>query len=191
MAEKKDSKKNRKKTYTQMRNITVKIRNHGCSYIRELKKRWEDESDLSEGQKDQIVKRIQDMVDLIPNAVEQADTRIRQGNLVQNKDKILSAYHHDINIIKRGKSGGNYEYGNPLFIAEQTDGIILDWKLYRTDVKEVNAMPESVEIITEDYGFTIDSVTGDRGCQSAKNDKFLEGKNIFSGLCPRSPFEMI
>jgi len=188
---KKDSKKNRKKTYTKMRNLSQKVRTHGCSYIRELEERWEEESDLSEGEKNVIVKRIQGMVDILPEAIDQADTRIRRGELVDNKDKLLSVYHHDINIIKRGKAGGNYEFGNPLFIAEQADGLILDWKLYRTDVKEVNATPECINRITEEYGFDIRSVTGDRGCQSAKNDKFLDGKDIFSGLCPRSPLEMV
>ena len=92
-------------------------------------------------------------------------------------------------MIKRGKAGGQVEFGNMLFIAEQAEGIIVDWNLYRADVKEVQATKESVSRMTEELELDIASLTGDRGCQSARNDKLLAEKGIYSGLCPRNPLE--
>lgn len=184
------AKKMRKQTYRAMRRIAERIRKHGCRYSDLLEAEWQSKTDLKEGEKDCIKDRILRMLELLPQAIEQADTRILHEKLVDNQDKILSVYHDDINIIKRGKAGGKYEFGNTLFLAEQNDGLILDWKLYRTDVKEPQATPESVTRMTESYEFDIKSLTGDRGCQSEKNDKFLKDKKIYSGLCPRSPLEL-
>jgi hypothetical protein len=97
--------------------------------------------------------------------------------------------HEHINVIKRGKAGGQVEFGNTLFLAEQANGIIVDWKLYKTDVKEVQATKESIIKMTEGLEFDIASVTGDRGCQSKQNGKLLEKKGIYNGLCPRNPLE--
>ncbi|MCP4365100.1 MAG: hypothetical protein GY800_07350 [Planctomycetes bacterium] len=108
---------------------------------------------------------------------------------MKNKEKLLSAYHDDVNVIKRGKAGGQVEFGNTLFLAEQADGVIVDWKLYRTDVKEPQATKETIKRLTDELEYDIKSMTGDRGCQSASLDKQLDKKGIFNGLCPRSPLE--
>lgn len=187
---KKGAKKKRKQTYRALRKTAARIRNHGSRYLNLLEAEWESGTDLKEGEKNCIKDRIIKMLELLPQALEQANTRILRGEQVENKDKILSAYHEDVNILKRGKAGGQYEFGNTLFLAEQQEGLIVDWKLYRSDVKEPQATPESVTRMTETYNLNIKSLTGDRGCQSEKNDKFLAAKNIYSALCPRSPLEL-
>ena len=131
------------------------------------------------------------MINLLPKAIEQANSRIISNKVIKNEDKILSAYHDNVNVIKRGKAGGQFEYGNPLFIAEQKDGVILDWRLYETDVKEPQSTKESIKRLTEDLNYEIKSLTGDRGCQSEANDKLLQKKAITSGLCPRDPAQFI
>ena len=131
------------------------------------------------------------MINLLPKAIEQANSRIISNKMIKNEDKILSAYHDNVNVIKRGKAGGQFEYGNPLFIAEQKDGVILDWKLYETDVKEPQSTKESIKRLTEDLNYEIKSLTGYRGCQSEANDKLLQKKAITSGLCPRDPAQFI
>jgi len=190
IAGKPGAKKDRKKKFRQLRDLGTTIRTHGCNYISELESRWESSTDLTEGQKVVIIKRLEDMVALIPKAIEQAGKRILQNMPPENKEKILSAYHEDVNVLKRGKAGADCEFGNPLFIAEQQDGLIVDWKLYRTDVKEPQSTPESIKRMIDEYDFTIGSVTGDRGCHSAANDSMLTQREIFSGLASRKPLEM-
>jgi hypothetical protein len=46
------------------------------------------------------------MIALLPAAIEQASSRILKGEYYKNEDKILSAYHDDINVIKRGELAG-------------------------------------------------------------------------------------
>ena len=42
-------------------------------------------------------------------------------------DKILSLYEQDVRILVRGKAGAEVEFGNALYLAEQADGLIVDY----------------------------------------------------------------
>lgn len=183
------SKKKRKAAFRKLKKLAKIIRSHGRRYGDLLIEYREEKTDLSEAEANCILKRLEKMIMLLPEAVEQANTRIITGGKVENEDKLISVYHEHVNVIKRGKAGGQVEFGNTLFLAEQANGIIVDWELYQTDVKEVQATKESIIKMTEELEFDIASVTGDRGCQSKQNDKLLEKKGIYNGLCPRNPLE--
>jgi hypothetical protein len=184
-------KKEQKKVFRKLKKMAVVIQNHGRKYAALLTAKREEKTDLSEAEANCILTRINKMLDTLPVAIEQANSRIISGKLIANEDKLLSVYHENVNVIKRGKAGGQVEFGNTLFLAEQGDGIIIDWQLYRTDIKEVQATKESVIRMTEEFEYEINSVTGDRGCQSKSNDKFLAKKHIYNGLCPRNPQEFV
>ena len=183
------SRKKRKTAFRKLKKLAEVIRKHGRRYADLLMMYREEKTDLSEAEANCIVKRLERMTSLLPEAVKQAHTRIITGGKVENRDKLISVYHEKINVIKRGKAGGQVEFGNTLFLAEQSDGLIVDWHLYETDVKEIQATAESVERMTEELEFDIESVTGDRGCYSKRNDKVLAKKAIYNGLCPRNPLE--
>ena len=182
-------KKEQKKVFRKLKKMALVIQKHGRKYADLLTAKREEKTDLSEAEASCILTRINKMLDTLPVAIEQANSRVISGKLIANKDKLLSVYHEDVNVIKRGKAGGQVEFGNTLFIAEQSDGIIIDWQLYKTDIKEVQATKESVLRMTEEFEYEISSLTGDRGCQSMSNDKLLTRKKIYNGLCPRNPYE--
>jgi hypothetical protein len=186
-----DGKKEHKKVFRKLKNIAKVIRQHAQRYADLLEAKREEKTDLSEAQAAQILQRLRKMIDTLPLAIEQANSRIISGKLIKNEEKLLSVYHENINVIKRGKAGTQIEFGNTLFLAEQNDGIIVDWKLYKTDVKEAQATRESVEKITEELEYEINTLTGDRGCKSKRNDKFLDHKKIYNALCPRNPHELV
>ena len=182
-------KKEQKRVFRKLKKLALVIQKHGYRYADLLAREREAKTDLSEAEANCILLRLNKMIDTLPVAIQQANSRIISGKLIDNEDKLLSVYHEDVNVIKRGKAGGQVEFGNTLFIAEQRDGIILDWQLYKTDVKEVQATKESVVRMTEEFEYEISSLTGDRGCHSKSNNKLLAEKNIYSGLCPRNPHE--
>lgn len=127
---------------------------------------------------------ILDQVDAI---IHQAHERIIGGRRVDNKDKILSLYEPDMHVIVRGKTGAEVEFGNTLFLAEQADGLIVDWHLYReqapTDSKMV---PEHLERMKTDCGIDLASLTGDRGFDSAASGAALYTSQIDNYICPRN-----
>jgi len=186
---KRGNSKTTKKVFRQLKNLVNNVKEHGERYAVLLVERGLKETDLSKKEISYILSRLNKMIALIPLAIKQASSRILKGEYYKNKDKILSAYHSDINVIKRGKAGGIVEFGNTLFIAEQSDGLIVDWALYRRDIKDPQATNESIKRMTEEFEYEIKTCTGDRGCQSKRNDQLLKKKGIYSGLCPRNPHE--
>lgn len=81
------------------------------------------------------------------------DERIIGERRVLNKNKIISLYEPDVRVIVRGKSGAEVEFGNALYLAEQMDGLIVDWNFIReqppSDSKLVN---DSLTRMTKNYG---------------------------------------
>jgi hypothetical protein len=183
------SKKKRKAAFRKLKKLANIIRSHGRKYSDLLMEYREEKTDLSEAEANCILNRLEKMIMLLPEAIKQANTRIITGGKIENKDKLISVYHEHVNVIKRGKAGGQVEFGNTLFLSEQANGIIIDWQLYQTDVKEPQATEESIIRMTEEMEFDVVSVTGDRGCQSQRNNKLLSHKEIYNGLCPRNPLE--
>ncbi len=186
-----DSKNCRKEIFRKLKKLSKVIRAHGGRYYELLESEWQDGTDLSIGQVNVILNRIDNVLVKLPEAIRQAHSRIITGLQIESKKKILSLFDDSARVITRGKSGAEVEFGNTLFIAEQSDGFILDWKLYKASAPSDSKMTvESVERIIES-SIEIESVAGDRGCDSATARKFLAENKITNNLCPRNPHELI
>jgi len=188
---KSDSKRARKDVFRKLKKLAKVIRAHAGRYYKLLKNQWRDSTDLSEGHVNEILERINNILTKLPEAVKQAHSRIITGLQIKSKDKILSLFDDSARVITRGKSGAEVEFGNALFIAEQSDGFILDWKLYRASAPSDPTMTiESLKRIS-DNSIEVKNVAGDRGCDSKKCRKFITNKKMINNICPRNPHELI
>jgi len=183
-----DSAKRRKKVLRQMKHLAKTAQKHAQRYSTRLQADWRKETDLREGEMQQIVSRIGLVVAQLPAAIRQAHERIIGGRLVENRDKILSLYEPDIHVIVRNKAGAEVEFGNTLFLAEQEDGLIVDWKLEkeisRGDIALMTASLPRMKAVFGDYP---GSVGGDRGFASKASHEFLNKEKIVDAICPRDP----
>ena len=188
---KKDSKKKRKYIYRLMKKLLRKVALHGLNHQKLLKNRW-NETNLTKKEADFIIARIENILTQLPEAIRQGHERIIGERLVKNNEKILSLYDKDIHVIVRGKAGAKIEFGNTLFLAEQVDGLILDWKLYQEKIPaDSKILKESIERLEKEYdNYTPRSATTDRGFFSKTNQSFLEKKRIKDYMCPKSVFEL-
>ncbi len=179
------AKKMRKKTFRRMKTLVKIIEKHANNYYRELEARWQ-ETDWSEIEAQVVLNRMKNILDQLPQAVKQAHERIIGERRVANKDKILSLYDPDVRVLVRGKSGAEVEFGNALYLAEQLDGLIVDWKFIQEQPPADSKLtPESIERITREYG-SPGSYTGDRGFDSPGNRLDLEELSVINAICPRS-----
>ena len=187
----KDSKKKRKYIFRVMKKLAKKIMLHGEKHRNLLDSEWEH-TELSEKQAKRIIERIDNVLNKLPEAVRQAHERIIGERLVKNKDKILSLYDEDVHVIIRGKVDAKVEFGNTLFLGEQKDGLIIDWKLYKDTAPADNKqLPESLDRLKKYYdGYKPESVGTDRGFDSKTNKKLLKENNIKNFMCPRSVPEL-
>jgi hypothetical protein len=183
---KKDSKKQRKKILRAMKKLSQCIAKHAQRYRNLLTQGWEKTA-WSYAQMQQVVGRIDVILEQLPKAIKQAHERIIGGRQVASADKLLSLYDKDVHVIVRGKAGNEVEFGQGLALTEQADGIIIDWELFAEQPPADNRLMEpTINRLEKHYG-QINSACADRAFASAKNDVFLKTKNIINGICPKSP----
>jgi hypothetical protein len=185
----KDARKARKKIFRRMKQLMKTIEGHGRRYHALLKGN-RHQTDWSELEARVVLARIQNILDQLPEAVSQAHERIIGERRVANDDKILSLYDPDIHVLVRGKAGAEVEFGNGLYLAEQADGLIVDWDFMKDQPGADNKLVEpSLERICGKYG-SPESYTTDRGFDAAANDLVLENLAVFNGICPKSPVKL-
>ena len=125
------------------------------------------------------------ILDQTDAVIHQAHERIIGGRRVANADKILSLYEPDMHVIVRGKAGAEVEFGNTLFLAEQANGLIVDWELYQEQAPaDSRMMPEHLQRMKEKE-IVLEAVASDRGFDSKENRGLL-GDTIENHLCPRN-----
>lgn len=179
-----DGKKKRKKIFRKLKKAVVKIKGHALRYEKMLEKRW-TETSWSRKEADLVLDRLRNITSQIDEAIQIAHTRIISEKQVKNSDKILSLYEDNVHILNRGKFGAAIEYGNNFYIAEQSDGIIVDWDFMKEKTKsDVKILGESVDRLNERLG--IKAIATDRGFESKGNDKILQNENVFNATCPRN-----
>ena len=185
-----DSAKRRKAILRQMKRLTKVVQSHAQRYVLRLQQAWE-QTDLREGQMKRIVFRLQGVVEQLPEAIRQAHERIIGDRKVANRDKNLSLYEPDIHVLVRNKADAEVEFGNTLLLAEQTDGLILDWKLEQAiSCGDVALLQPSVERVKAAIGQYPRAAGADRGFDSKGNRRWLEEQGIQNALCPRAPQEL-
>jgi IS5 family transposase len=186
---KKDSKRQRKTILRSMKKLTCCILRHGKRYRDLLDACWQ-ETDWSYLQALQVIHRIDAILKQVPAAIKQAHERIIGGRLVPAENKILSLYDRDAHVIVRGKIGSEVEFGQGLILAEQTDGLIIDWHLFKNQPPaDGRLLQPALERIKYYYG-SIEHYCSDRGFNSQSNDGYLKANNIYNATCPRDPEQL-
>jgi hypothetical protein len=185
-----DTQRHRKKTLRQMDQLVGTVRNHARRYRELLAQQWH-KTDWTEAQAQQVLRRMDGVLEELPQARKQARQRILQGQPVANGDKILSLYEPDVHVIVRKKAGAEVEFGNTLLLAENPQGLILDWELFQQRAPADSALlPWSVGRMEKAYGPNLKAVAADRGFDNEVNRVGLAKDGIYNAVCPRSPQQL-
>ena len=185
-----DSRRQRKRTLRQMDKLVGVVRHHARRYRALLDQQWE-QTQWSRKQAEQVLRRMDQVLDQLPAARKQARERILKEQPVADEDKILSLYEPNVHVIVRGKAGAEVEFGNTLFLAENPQGLILDWELFKDRAPaDAALLPRSVGRMEEAYGPTLKAASADRGFDSQLNRDGLEMEGIYNAVCPRSPEQL-
>jgi hypothetical protein len=174
-----------------MKRLSGVVRKHALRHRDLLDQHWA-QTDWTRPQAEQVLGRIDGILLQLPDAVKQAHERIIGERAVPNADKILSLYDADLHVIVRGKAGAAVEFGNTLFIAEQAQGLVVDWHLYQASAPaDSGQVPVSLQRLGARFGAgVIQAIGGDRGFDSAANRAWLKEQKLFNGLCPRGAAEL-
>ena len=187
---KSDSKKQRKKVFRAMDRLVGKVARHAKRYRAILDEQWE-KTEWSRGQAEQILRHLDNVIDQLPQARRQARERIIGEQQVPSKDKILSLYEPDVQVIVRNKAGVEVEFGNTLLLSESPSGVIMDWEFFQEVApNDTRLVRRSLERTEQNLGIHVGAVGGDRGFDSESNREFLKRRGTYDGLCPRNPREL-
>lgn len=183
---KKDSKKQRKSILRSMKKLIICISKHGKRYRDLLESEWA-KTNWTFAQASLVIRRIDLILEQLPAAIKQAHDRIIGERVIPSADKILSLYDKDAQVIVRGKAGNEVEFGQGLLLSEQSNGLIVDWQLFSEQPPSDGQLLEPLVNRIESYYGKIDSVGADRGFWNKKTESFLQPKNIYNAVCPKSP----
>lgn len=184
-----NGKKEQKRIFRRMKRLLRTVEGHAHRYHSLLEQKWQL-TDWSEMQANQVLQRITNVIKQIPAIIDIAHKRIISEQKVANADKILSLYEKDVHVIKRGKMGADVEFGNGFYLAEQKDGVIVDWDFFKgRPHSDAQLLKESTVRIKEKY--QLELIATDRGFNSKRNDRFLKKEKVFNATCPRDPKELV
>lgn len=185
-----DTQRHRKKTLRQMDKLVGTVRNHARRYRALLQQRW-SQTRWTQAQAQQVLRRMDGILEQLPQARRQARQRILQAQPVANADKILSLYEPDVHVIVRNKAGADVEFGNTLLVAENPQGLIVDWELFKEKAPaDCALLPWSIGRMEQTYGPTLKAISADRGFDNEVNRIGLADEGIYNGVCPRSPHQL-
>jgi hypothetical protein len=180
----------RKATLRQMDRLVGTVRQHAQRYRDLLDEQWR-QTEWSRPQAEQVLRRMDQVLEQLPQARQQARERILAGRLVVNEDKILSLYEPEVRVIVRRKPGAEVEFGNTLLLAENLQGLIIDWELFRQSAPaDAQLLPRVVGRMEKVYGQRPKAMAGDRGFDNEVNRAGLELDGIYNAICPRNPKQL-
>jgi hypothetical protein len=184
------SRRQRKQTLRQMDHLVGIVRGHARRYRDLLDRQWQ-QTQWTRAQAEQILRRMDGVLEQLPRARKQARQRILQGQPVANEEKILSLYEPEVRVIVRKKAGAEVEFGNTLLLAENPQGLIIDWELFRESAPaDSRLLPRCVGRMEKVFGSAPKALAGDRGFDSELNRVGLELDGIYNAVCPRDPREL-
>jgi len=185
-----ESQRRRKQTLRQMDRLMGTVRAHARRYRDLLDEHW-SQTQWTRPQAEQVLRRMDQVLEQLPKARAQARQRILAGQLVANQEKILSLYEPEVHVIVRKKAGAEVEFGNTLFVGENSQGVIIDWELFRESAPaDTQLLPRSLGRMEQAYGHGPKAVAADRGFDSQTNQIGLAGDGIYNAVCPRSPQQL-
>ena len=139
-----------------------------------------------------ILARMDKALKQLPEAIHQAHERIIGGRKIKRSQKILSIHDACLHTLVRNKAGKVIEFGNGLFLAENFEGFLLDYKLYQEyppadDKQLLESLDRQEQYNT---GEKLLMTAGDRQFDTRKVSKALKKAGIENMNCPRNPVEL-
>jgi len=184
------NRRTRKSVFRKIDQLVGTVRHHARRHRELLDQGWQ-KTQWTRPQTEQVLGRIDSVLELLPKARQQARQRLISDQQVESKEKLLSLYEPETRVIVRHKAGAEVEFGNTLLLGETRQGVIIDWKLFEESAPaDARLLLSSLDRIQKAFGLSPKAVGTDRGFDSQSNQAGLRKRRIYNALCPRAPKEL-
>jgi len=185
-----EGKRHRNKMLRKMNKLVGTVANHARRHRKLLDEQWEN-TEWTRPQAEQVLQRLDNVLEQLPTARQQALQRIIEEEPVANEDKILSLYESAIRVVVRHKAGAEVEFGNTLLVGESRQGLIMHWELFEASAPaDARLVRGALEKTEQNLQIEIKEAGADRGFDSASVQNWLEQEDIYNGICPRNPHQL-
>ena len=113
--------------------------------------------------------QLDEMIPRVQQVMKQARERVIQGN-THAKNKLLSVFEPDTEVIRKGKASKPTEFGKLVKIQEAENQIVTHYEVFDQRPSDSDLLTPSIEKHQELLGRVPDLVTADAGFFSAANE---------------------
>jgi IS5 family transposase len=129
--------------------------------------------------------RLDEVLPLVEQVIGQTTRRVLQGETVPAPEKVVSLFEPHTAILRKGKPGKPVEFGRLLWLDEVEGGIITRYQLLDGNPDEAAQVVPSVDAHIDRFGHPPELVAGDRGLQSANNERALAQRKVAQIVLPK------
>jgi transposase, IS5 family len=152
-----------KETYIKMINIAKRCASNASALIESIPEK-------SIGKVAIVRKKLEQIISVTEQVINQARRRVFKGEILSNDEKIISIFQSGNYTIRKGKHGKPNEFGKMLEI-QQTDGkIITHWTIHTSNVSDTERFIPAVEQHIQTFGKPPRMAVADRGFSSDDNE---------------------
>jgi IS5 family transposase len=137
-------------------------------------------------QAQRLRERFDQFMPLVARVIAQATRRVLQGEKVPAREKVVSLFEPQPQIIQRHKSGAEVEFGRMVFMGETEGGIVASYQILRNSGSEQDAVLPAVEHHKHVFGHPPQLLVGDRGTHSEGIDAAAHAAGVQDVIIPWS-----
>jgi transposase, IS5 family len=123
---------------------------------------------------------------LLERVVSQAQRRVFGGETVPAAEKVVSLFEPDTAVIRRGKLDRPTEFGAKVLLDEVEGGIVSRYEVLEGNPMDATTLPGSLAHHQAQFARGPDTLAGDRGFQSAANERAAEEAGVKHVALPKS-----
>ena len=162
---KKNSKERLRKLYSQLIILVDTVLEWSSVIVQRLALAESEESldDVSNPSASAVIEDIEHYLPLCHVVRDQSWRRVICGESVPNSEKIFSIFEDHTELLKRGKSWADIEYGHMTQIAQTSDKFIVDYEIFRDRPVEHKLLEPAIERHKSLFGSYPETLATDRG----------------------------
>lgn len=142
-------------------------------------------STTATGVAQRCVDQLEEMLPRVEQVIPQTTRRVLEGEQGPAPEKIVSLFEPHTAMLRTGTPGKPVEFGRVLWLDEVDGGSITRSQLLDGHPDEAAQVVPSVDAHIERFGHPPEVVAGDRGLQSAANERDLAQRNVSQMVLPK------
>ena len=142
------------------------------------------QGEAASGKAKATLEELKETAALLDMVVSQARRRIA-GDMPEGSERIVSLHDIDARPIKKGRLGKPVEFGRKAQVADNSDGVVVDYEVFQGNPPDAPQLPRSVARMKERFGQVPRRVAADHGYGEAPVYKELEDLGVKKVAIPK------